>query len=84
MSLPAKGEKRAMQAARPREENLTSAAITTVQLYAMAFGAALAGLIANQAGLGLSGGLEEEGALQAAWVLFAAFALAPAMATVAP
>ncbi|ONN64585.1 MFS transporter [Herbaspirillum sp. VT-16-41] len=73
---------RAMQAARPGEENLTSAAITTVQLYAMAIGAALAGLIANQAGLGLSGGQEEEGARQAAWVLFAAFALAPAMATV--
>jgi predicted MFS family arabinose efflux permease len=49
---------RAMQAARPGEENLTSAAITTVQLYAMAIGAALAGLIANQAGLGLPGGQE--------------------------
>lgn len=71
---------RAMQAAAPGEENLASAAITTVQLYAMAMGAALAGLVANQAGLGLPGGVE--GARQAAWVLFGCFALAPAVAVV--
>lgn len=71
---------RAMQAARPGEENLTSSAITTVQLYAMAIGAALAGLIANQAGLGMPGGVE--GARQAAGVLFAVFAVAPALAIV--
>ncbi|AON53608.1 MFS transporter [Herbaspirillum seropedicae] len=69
---------RAMQAARPGEENLTSSAITTVQLYAMAMGAALAGLIANQAGLGMPGGVD--GARQAAGVLFAVFAVAPALA----
>jgi MFS family permease len=69
---------RAMRAANPGEENLTSAAVTTVQLYAMAVGAALAGLTANAAGLGAPGGVA--GAQQAAAVLFAAFALAPALA----
>jgi len=71
---------RAMQAARAGEENLTSAAITTVQLYAMAIGAALAGLVANQAGLGEPGGLA--GAAQAAAVLLGVFALAPVAAIV--
>ncbi len=71
---------RAMQAARAGEENLTSAAITTVQLYAMAIGAALAGLVANQAGLGEPGGLA--GAAQAAAVLLGVFALAPLAAIV--
>lgn len=71
---------RAMQAACPGEENLTSSAITTVQLYAMAMGAALAGLIANQVGLGMPGGVD--GARQAAGVLFAVFAVAPALAIV--
>ncbi|MCI1013670.1 MFS transporter [Herbaspirillum sp. C7C2] len=71
---------RAMQAARTGEENLTSAAITTVQLYAMAIGAALAGLVANQAGLGEPGG--PAGAAQAATVLLGVFALAPLAAIV--
>ncbi|MCA1323337.1 MFS transporter [Herbaspirillum sp. alder98] len=69
---------RALHAARPGEENLTSSAITTVQLYAMAIGAALVGLTANRAGLILPGGVE--GARDAAMVLFALFALAPALA----
>jgi MFS family permease len=69
---------RAMHAARPGEENLASSAITTVQLYAMAIGAALAGLTANEAGLTAPGGVA--GAQQAAAVLFAAFAVAPALA----
>lgn len=69
---------RALRAAEPGEENLTSSAITTVQLYAMAVGAALAGLTANQAGLSSPGGVA--GAQDAAAVLFAAFAVAPALA----
>ncbi|MBP0599778.1 MFS transporter [Herbaspirillum sp. LeCh32-8] len=69
---------RAMRAAKPGEENLTSAAVTTVQLYAMAIGAALVGLVANQAGVIAPGGVE--GAGQAAAVLFAVFAIAPALA----
>ncbi len=70
---------RVLQSAAPGEENLASSAITTVQLYAMAIGAALAGLTANAAGLTVPGG--PEGARQAAVWLFVSFALAPALAT---
>ncbi|AHB74512.1 MULTISPECIES: MFS transporter [Pandoraea] len=70
---------RVMTAARPGEAHLASASITTVQLYSMALGSALAGLVANSAGLA-------DGALEAAqrasvW-LFALFALAPAGAAI--
>jgi len=60
------------------EEGLASASITTIQLYGMAEGAAVAGLVANAAGLTLPGGVE--GAQLAAVWLFASFALAPALA----
>ena len=60
------------------EEGLASASITTIQLYGMAVGAAVAGLVANAAGLTLPGGVE--GAQSAAAWLFASFALAPALA----
>lgn len=60
------------------EENLASASITTVQLYGMAIGAAVAGLVANAAGLIAPGGLA--GAQSAAGWLFGSFALAPALA----
>ncbi|MDH1146949.1 MFS transporter, partial [Pseudomonas mosselii] len=69
---------RVLQAARPGEENLASASITTVQLYATALAAALAGLVANGAGLVEPGG--EQGARQAALWLFAVFACAPLLA----
>jgi len=52
--------------------------ITTVQLYASAVTAALAGVVTNSAGLADPGGVE--GAQQAARWLFAAFAAAPALA----
>ncbi|UOA07132.1 MFS transporter [Methylobacter sp. S3L5C] len=68
------------KAALPGEENIASAGITTVQLYAMAIGAALAGLTVNAAGLSDPGG--EEGARTAAYSLFGFFALAPAAAMV--
>lgn len=60
------------------EEGTASAAITTVQLYGMAIGAAVAGLVANAAGLLSPGGIE--GAQSAAAWLFASFAVAPALA----
>ena len=60
------------------EGGLASAAITTVQLYGMAIGAAVAGLVVNAAGLTEPGGTA--GAQSAALWLFASFALAPALA----
>ncbi|MCI3205483.1 MULTISPECIES: MFS transporter [Pandoraea] len=70
---------RVMTAARPGEAGLASASITTVQLYSMALGSALAGLVANSAGLA-DGGLAH---VQRASVwLFVLFALAPAGAAV--
>jgi MFS family permease len=59
------------------EGGMASAAITTVQLYGMAIGAAVAGLVANAAGLTDPGGVA--GAQAAATWLFAGFALAPAL-----
>lgn len=60
------------------QENIASAAITTLQLYAMAMGAALAGMVTNAAGFTDPGGME--GARQAALALFAIFACAPGLA----
>lgn len=64
----------------PGEGDTASAAITTVQLYGMAIGAALAGLVANAAGLSVPGGVA--GVQQAAVWLFASFALAPGLAAI--
>lgn len=69
---------RIFNAAPKGEETLTSSSITTVQLYASAVTAALAGVVTNSAGLADPGGIE--GAQHAARWLFAAFALAPALA----
>jgi MFS family permease len=69
---------RVMSLAPKGDEGLASASITTVQLYGMAVGAAVAGLVANAAGLAVPGGVE--GAQSAALWLFAGFALAPAAA----
>lgn len=60
------------------EEELTSSSVTTVQLMAMAFGAAIAGLIANMGGLTTPGGIG--GAENASILLFGTFALAPLLA----
>ncbi|VVE50365.1 MFS transporter [Pandoraea fibrosis] len=70
---------RVMTAARPGEVALASASITTVQLYSMALGSALAGLVANAAGL--AHGTLPEAQRASVW-LFALFALAPAGAAV--
>ena len=60
------------------QENIASAAITTLQLYAMAMGAALAGMVTNAAGFTEPGGVQ--GAQHAALALFAVFACAPGLA----
>ncbi|MEX0409812.1 MFS transporter [Aquibium sp. LZ166] len=62
------------------EQGLAAGSITTVQLYATAFGAAVAGMVANLGGLSDPGGAE--GASSAAFWLFGAFLLAPALAVV--
>lgn len=69
---------RVFAVAAPGEETLASASITTVQLYATALSAALAGVIVNGAGLTNPGGVA--GAQGAAFALFAAFAIASALA----
>ena len=61
------------------EENKASSGITTLQLFATALGAALAGMVANANGFDGSGAVA--GAKDAAFWLFASFALAPAVAT---
>lgn len=60
------------------QENMASSAIITVQLYAVAFGSALGGMIANAAGFTDPGGVEGTG--RAAWILLVSFGLAPALA----
>lgn len=69
---------RILQTAPESDRDIAGASITTVQLFATAFGAALAGLIANLAGLNVPGG--SAGASSAARWLFLLFALAPLMA----
>ncbi|WP_175856314.1 MFS transporter [Burkholderia anthina] len=69
---------RVFSAARPGEETLASSSITTVQLYATALAAALAGVIANAAGLTDPGAID--GARSAALAVFGTFAIAPACA----
>jgi MFS family permease len=69
---------RVLTLAPPGEGGMASAAITTVQLYGMAMGAAVAGLVANAAGLGVQDSIA--GTQSAAVWLFASFALAPVLA----
>ncbi|QIG51648.1 MFS transporter [Nordella sp. HKS 07] len=66
---------RILQAAPPGEQDLASASITTVQLFATALGSALAGMVVNLAGLTDPGG--HAGTQNAAFWLFAVFAIAP-------
>lgn len=69
---------RVLKVAPAAEQDLASASITTVQLFASALGAALAGMIANLAGLTSPGGVA--GTASAAFWLFAILAAAPAAA----
>lgn len=71
---------RVLQVAPAGEQDLASASLTTVQLFATAIGAALAGMVANLAGLTHPGGAT--GAADAAQWLFGVFALAPLAAVV--
>lgn len=59
------------------EQDLATGGMTTVQLFAIAMGTALAGMISNTAGIGTPGGVE--GAASAAFWVCALFALAPAI-----
>lgn len=61
-----------LESAPASQGDLASASISTVQLYAMSVGAALAGLLANAAGLSEPGGVE--GASRAAIWVFGGFA----------
>ena len=72
---------RVFQFAPEGERNRAAGAVTTVQLFAMAMGAATAGLAANLAGLTQADKIV--GAASAAFWLPLAFALAPALAFVA-
>lgn len=69
---------RVYQSAPATEQDLAAGGMTTVQLFAMAFGTACAGMVANLAGISNPGGLA--GAASAALWLGALFALAPALA----
>src|SRR5690606_24587291 len=69
---------RVFKSAPQGQENIASAAITTLQLYAVALGAALAGMVTNAAGLTDPGGVS--GAQQAAFALFIVFTCSPAAA----
>jgi len=65
------------KAAPAGQENMASSAVITVQLYAIAFGAALGGMIANAAGFIDPGGVD--GTRSAALALLLAFALPSAL-----
>ena len=69
---------RVFQVASAGEQDLAAASITTVQLFATALGAALAGMVANLAGLTDPGG--SLGTASAATWLFGVFAFAPLFA----
>jgi MFS family permease len=69
---------RIFKAAPVGQENIAASAITTLQLYSMAMGSTLAGVVTNAAGFTHPGGLI--GAQQAAVALFAIFACAPGFA----
>ncbi|MGL5425719.1 MFS transporter [Serratia sp. JSRIV001] len=69
---------RILQVAPQADKDIAGASITTVQLFATAFGAALAGMVTNLAGFTAPGGIE--GASSAAHWLFLLFALAPLLA----
>ncbi|MGY2202290.1 MFS transporter [Pseudomonas gingeri] len=71
---------RLLQMASAQDQDAAASSITTVQLFAMALGAALAGVIANMAGINEV--TSTEGTASAARWLFAVFTLAPLLAIV--
>lgn len=66
---------RVLRIAPAGQRDLASTSLTTVQLFCTALAAALAGLVANAAGLDAPGGVA--GTASAAWWLFAVFSLCP-------
>ena len=71
---------RIFEAAPPGEKDVTTAAITMSQLFASGLGAALAGMIANAAGLARA--TEPAHALLPAWWLYGLFAFVPPLGIV--
>ncbi|NWE85122.1 MFS transporter, partial [Pseudomonas edaphica] len=71
---------RILQVASEQDKDTAAASITTLQLFAMALGAALAGVISNVAGINDATG--NAGIANAARWLFALFTLAPVLAWV--
>lgn len=71
---------RILQVASEQDKDTAAASITTLQLFAMALGAALAGVISNVAGINDATG--NAGIANAALWLFALFTLAPVLAWV--
>ena len=71
---------RILQVASERDKDTAAASITTLQLFAMAMGAALAGVIANMAGINDT--TSNAGISNAAQWLFGLFVLAPVLALV--
>jgi MFS family permease len=69
---------RVLEVAPAADQDAAASSITTVQLFATAVGAALAGMVANLAGLNDATGMQ--GTANAARWLFALFALAPLLA----
>src|SRR5690606_25821222 len=70
---------RVFHAAPAGQENIASAAIITVQLYALALGGALAGMLTNLSGFVNPGGVV--GAKSASVVLFLVMSIGPFLAT---
>jgi predicted MFS family arabinose efflux permease len=71
---------RIMTGAKRGEENIAAASVATVQQAGIAFGAAVAGLVANASGLG--DGLHITSVLRAAFWVSMAFVAAPLAASV--
>ncbi|MCK1144488.1 MFS transporter [Providencia stuartii] len=71
---------RVLQVSVGSESQKASSAITTLQLFSTAFGASLAGMIANLAGLSVPGGMD--GAKSASLWLFVLFSLVPCFALI--
>jgi uncharacterized membrane protein YfcA len=68
-----------MSGAKDGEENIAAASVATVQQAGIAFGAAIAGLVANASGLGA--GLHSGSVLRAAFWVPIAFVAAPLAAS---
>ena len=71
---------RILQVASEQDKDTAAASITTLQLFAMAMGAALAGVISNVAGINDATG--NTGIANAAVWLFGLFTVAPVLALV--